>query len=260
VGGKGRYFKKEEITGCLNTDENGPLEKSIQRFRRKGETCWKNVLQEGWDWASNAWAPHSTLISLKASPPTPPWGTIPDTPAHIARTPDTRCPFLCSTVLHGIVTIELITSVTSVLPVRQLACKLPECRQSFLSYWQLYLQSLEQDLMQSKRSINIYQRNRWIEGVLWELFAHQERIQTPSSFVLSVLSHSVMSDSCNPWTVAPLSMEFSRQGHWSRLPFPTPGDLPSPGIKPRALASPALAGGFFLPLCHLESLLHLFCM
>lgn len=48
-GGKGRYFKKEEITGCLNTDENGPLEKSIQRFRRKGETCWKNVLQEGWD-------------------------------------------------------------------------------------------------------------------------------------------------------------------------------------------------------------------
>ena len=30
VGGKGRYFKKEEITGCLNTDENGPLERSIQ--------------------------------------------------------------------------------------------------------------------------------------------------------------------------------------------------------------------------------------
>lgn len=28
--GKGRYFKKEEITGCLNTDENGPLERSIQ--------------------------------------------------------------------------------------------------------------------------------------------------------------------------------------------------------------------------------------
>ena len=29
----------------------------------------------------------------------------------------------------------------------------------------------------------------------------------------------------------PLSMEFSRQGHWSGLPFPTPGDLPSPGIE-----------------------------
>ena len=37
----------------------------------------------------------------------------------------------------------------------------------------------------------------------------------------------------------------SRQEHWSRLPFPTPGDLPNPGIKPASLASPALAGGFF---------------
>ena len=40
-------------------------------------------------------------------------------------------------------------------------------------------------------------------------------------------------------------MEFSRKEYWSVLPFPTPGDLPGPGIKPAALASPALAGGFF---------------
>jgi len=42
------------------------------------------------------------------------------------------------------------------------------------------------------------------------------------------------------WTVAhqaPLSMGFSRQEYWSGLPFPSPGDLPDPGIKPR---SPAL--------------------
>ena len=32
---------------------------------------------------------------------------------------------------------------------------------------------------------------------------------------------------------APLSMEFSRQEDWSGLPFPSPGDLPNPGIKPR---------------------------
>ena len=47
-----------------------------------------------------------------------------------------------------------------------------------------------------------------------------------------------------PWTIAnqaPLSMEFSRQEHWSRLPFPTPEDLPDPGIKHMSLASPALA-------------------
>ena len=40
-----------------------------------------------------------------------------------------------------------------------------------------------------------------------------------------------------PWTVAhqaPLSMEFSRQEYWSGLPFPSPGDLPDPGIEPRS--------------------------
>ena len=50
------------------------------------------------------------------------------------------------------------------------------------------------------------------------------------------------------WTVAhqaPLSMEFSRQEYWSGLPFPTPGDLPEPGIKTASLASPALTGRFF---------------
>ena len=48
-----------------------------------------------------------------------------------------------------------------------------------------------------------------------------------------------------PWTVAcqaPLSMVFARQEYWSGLPFPTPGDLPDPGIE---LESPALAGWFF---------------
>ena len=39
-------------------------------------------------------------------------------------------------------------------------------------------------------------------------------------------------------------MEFSRQEHWSRLPFPTPGDLPNTGIKPTSLAFPALASEF----------------
>ena len=41
-------------------------------------------------------------------------------------------------------------------------------------------------------------------------------------------------------------MELSRQEYWSRLPFPTPGDLPDSGLKLVSLASPALAGGFFI--------------
>ena len=49
-----------------------------------------------------------------------------------------------------------------------------------------------------------------------------------------------------PWTAArqaPLSTGFSRQEYWSGLPFPSPGNLPSPGIEPPSLTSPALAGG-----------------
>ena len=41
------------------------------------------------------------------------------------------------------------------------------------------------------------------------------------------------------WTAAhqaPLSMGFPRQEYWSRLPFPSPGDLPNPGIGPVSLA------------------------
>jgi len=48
-----------------------------------------------------------------------------------------------------------------------------------------------------------------------------------------------------PWTAthqAPLSMGFSRQEYWSRLPFPSPADLSHPGIEPRC---PAIAGRFF---------------
>ena len=58
------------------------------------------------------------------------------------------------------------------------------------------------------------------------------------------------------WTVAhqtPLSMEFSRQEYWSGLSFPSPGDLPNPGIEPESLVSPALAADF-VPLHHLGSL------
>ena len=63
--------------------------------------------------------------------------------------------------------------------------------------------------------------------------------------MLLFLSHSVASDSVvTPWIVAcqaPLSMEFPRQQSWSGLPFPSPGDLPDPGIEP---ISSSIEGGF----------------
>ena len=50
-----------------------------------------------------------------------------------------------------------------------------------------------------------------------------------------------------PWTIAyqaPLSMGFSRQEYWSGFTFPSPGDLPNPGIEPR---SPALQADALIP-------------
>ena len=67
-----------------------------------------------------------------------------------------------------------------------------------------------------------------------------------SYWCVCVLSHDRLF--ATPWTTASqasLPMGFSRQEYWRGLPFPTPGDLPNPGIKLETLASPALAGGFF---------------
>ena len=57
-------------------------------------------------------------------------------------------------------------------------------------------------------------------------------------FLSKCVSHSVLSDSATPWTVAcqaPLSMGFSQQENWSRLPCSPPGDLPHPRIQPESL-------------------------
>ena len=59
-------------------------------------------------------------------------------------------------------------------------------------------------------------------------FSHVRLFETPQTVALQ----------------APLSMGFSRQEYQSGLPFPSPGDLPHPGIEPASPASPALAGEF----------------
>ena len=85
--------------------------------------------------------------------------------------------------------------------------------------------------------------------------------------MLSCLALS--NSSATPWTVAhlaPLSKELLRQAYWSGLPFPSPGDLSDPGIKPASLVFPALSGRFFstnvtweaLPLSNHPQMDHLF--
>ena len=68
--------------------------------------------------------------------------------------------------------------------------------------------------------------------------------------ILTAGGNGVVTKSCpalvTPWTIAcqaPLSMVFSRQEFWSGLLFPSPGDLPNPGIKPRF---PALQADYLL--------------
>ena len=64
--------------------------------------------------------------------------------------------------------------------------------------------------------------------------------QLSLSYIQSILIespvpiHSVVSDSVTLWTVSPLSMGVFRQGYWSGLPFPPPGDLSDPGIEPES--------------------------
>ena len=73
--------------------------------------------------------------------------------------------------------------------------------------------------------------------VLYHL-SHLESVQSRSENEVKLLSRVRLF--ATPWTVAyqaPLSMGFSRQEYWSGLPFPSPGDIPDPGIEP---GSPAL--------------------
>ena len=82
----------------------------------------------------------------------------------------------------------------------------------------------------------------------WDSWGHKESDMTERLNWIELTESVSLAQSCPtlaaPWTVAhqaPLSMGFSRQEYWSGLPFPSPGDLPDPGIKP---GSPALQALF----------------
>ena len=93
------------------------------------------------------------------------------------------------------------------------------------------------------------------------------RVLTPCVCVLSRFNHIQLF--VTPWTVArqdPLSMGFSRQEHFSGLPWPSAGDLPDPGIEPRVLYHSHLLGSpyqhfssFFSGFIHLLTVLGLGC-
>ena len=76
----------------------------------------------------------------------------------------------------------------------------------------------------------------------------------------SVQSYLTLWDPMDHSPQALLSVGFSRQECWSRLPCPPPGDLFNPGIKPASFMSPALAGAFFTSGATWEALKFPVCM
>jgi len=78
------------------------------------------------------------------------------------------------------------------------------------------------------------------------LYPHFKSIVQKVCVCAQLLSHVQLF--CDTWIVAfkaHLSMGFHRQEYWNGLPFPSPGDLPHPGIEPSSPAYPALVGRFF---------------
>ena len=82
-------------------------------------------------------------------------------------------------------------------------------------------------IVKNKTAINIYRKFwLWIKPII-----------TVLSNYCVCLSLSLVQLLVTPWNAsrqAPLSMGFSRQEYWSVLPFPSPGDLPDPGIEPQS--------------------------
>ena len=101
--------------------------------------------------------------------------------------------------------------------------------------------SFEKTLMPEKiegRRRRGWQRMSWLDRIIYSVDMHE--------CVLSRFSHVHLFAA--PWTVAhqaPLPVGFSTQEHWNGLPCPSPRNLPTPGIEPVSLTSPALAGGLF---------------
>ena len=110
-----------------------------------------------------------------------------------------------------------------------------------LSYWKLaiwHLNKLHSPLTELELEANSYNPRLF----QWAMHAKLLQLCPTLCDTVDYTAHQV-----------PLSLGFSRQEYWTRLPFPTPRDLPDPGIELTSLISPALAGGFFTTSATWES-------
>ena len=96
------------------------------------------------------------------------------------------------------------------------------CHSTFLVLWQTILTLYNVHVLTAYNSFPQY-----LHGLPPSFLPSEEEVKSLSRVQLFA----------TPWTVAykaPVCMEFSRQEYWSGLPFPSPGDLPHSGIKPRS--------------------------
>ena len=113
---------------------------------------------------------------------------------------------------------------------------------SKLQWWELWLHIIRSWVYYWILTYSL----KTIRGLIYFFFFWKASLKT-SNWVVWVCAQFYPT----PWTVAhqaPLSMEFPRQEYWSVLPFPSPGDLPDPGIELKSL----YYSWSFLP-CHLGS-------
>ena len=127
---------------------------------------------------------------------------------------------------------EITLSIKEV--ISKLTLWLPLLRDSVLNPTRQTVSNLLQSFLSRERGWSkILEEFRW---------SSQRKSIIPTIMSLPLIlkwSRSVMSDSLWPHGLyvayqAPPSMGFSRQEYWSGLPFPSPGDLPDPGIEPRS--------------------------
>ena len=88
-------------------------------------------------------------------------------------------------------------------------------------------------IRQKFNSTNTYRVPTMCQALFWAFWGYNKELSLVTQLCPTL---------CNPMDCrahqAPLSMGFSRQEYWDGLPFPSPGDLPDPGIKSTSPVSP----------------------
>ena len=113
-----------------------------------------------------------------------------------------------------------------------------------------FLKKWEHPIQEKHEGIHVPRTKNYIPRILGTCCMTRMLTSVKGLFpIMCVLSRfSIFCLFVSLWTVAhqsPLCMRFFRQEYWSRLPFPSPGDLPDSGTEPASVVSPTLAGGFF---------------